>query len=110
MGLSALNDTLKEEIQHLKVLTGQTIPNDGPMMNFLRPVSATPNSSPEAAAAAVAAPVFTASTTPVSAVTTSAATTAAGVALTTIACFNAFSKPEREQFRCQPFIKGLIAE
>ncbi|XAR54536.1 hypothetical protein NMG60_11029710 [Bertholletia excelsa] len=32
----ALNDALKEEIQHLKVLTGQTIPNGGgPMMNFL---------------------------------------------------------------------------
>ncbi|CAL5363195.1 unnamed protein product [Camellia sinensis] len=30
----SLNDALKEEIQHLKVLTGQTIPNDGPMMNF----------------------------------------------------------------------------
>ncbi|XP_057958074.1 probable transcription factor PosF21 [Malania oleifera] len=30
----ALNDALKEEIQHLKVLTGQTIPNGGPMMNF----------------------------------------------------------------------------
>ncbi|XP_011037122.1 PREDICTED: probable transcription factor PosF21 isoform X1 [Populus euphratica] len=29
----ALNDALKEEIQHLKVLTGQT-PNGGPMMNF----------------------------------------------------------------------------
>ncbi|KAL3507077.1 hypothetical protein ACH5RR_032459 [Cinchona calisaya] len=29
----ALNDALKEEIQHLKVLTGQ-IPNGGPMMNF----------------------------------------------------------------------------
>ncbi|CAJ2661026.1 unnamed protein product [Trifolium pratense] len=31
----ALNDALKEEIQHLKVLTGQAIPpNGGPMMNF----------------------------------------------------------------------------
>ncbi|GAV64315.1 bZIP_1 domain-containing protein [Cephalotus follicularis] len=30
----ALNDALKEEIQHLKVLTGQSIPNGGPMMNF----------------------------------------------------------------------------
>ncbi|KAK9287948.1 hypothetical protein L1049_016393 [Liquidambar formosana] len=30
----ALNDALKEEIQHLKVLTGQTIPNGGPMMNY----------------------------------------------------------------------------
>ncbi|KAG5226397.1 transcription factor PosF [Salix suchowensis] len=29
----ALNDALKEEIQHLKVLTGQ-MPNGGPMMNF----------------------------------------------------------------------------
>ncbi|CAK7322644.1 unnamed protein product [Dovyalis caffra] len=29
----ALNDALKEEIQHLKVLTGQ-VPNGGPMMNF----------------------------------------------------------------------------
>lgn len=29
----ALNDALKEEIQHLKVLTGQ-IPNGGPMMNY----------------------------------------------------------------------------
>jgi hypothetical protein len=29
----ALNDALKEEIQHLKVLTGQT-PNGGPMMNY----------------------------------------------------------------------------
>lgn len=29
----ALNDALKEEIQHLKVLTGQ-IPNGGPIMNF----------------------------------------------------------------------------
>lgn len=32
--LTALNDALKEEIQHLKVLTGQAIPNGGPMMNF----------------------------------------------------------------------------
>ncbi|KAL0377136.1 UNVERIFIED_CONTAM: putative transcription factor PosF21 [Sesamum calycinum] len=30
----ALNDALKEEIQHLKVLTGQTIANGGAMMNF----------------------------------------------------------------------------
>lgn len=30
----ALNEALKEEIQHLKVLTGQGIPNGGPMMNF----------------------------------------------------------------------------
>lgn len=30
----ALNDALKEEIQHLKVLTGQAMPNGGPMMNF----------------------------------------------------------------------------
>lgn len=30
----ALNDALKEEIQHLKVLTGQTMPNGAPMMNF----------------------------------------------------------------------------
>ncbi|XP_059298916.1 probable transcription factor PosF21 [Lycium ferocissimum] len=30
----ALNDALKEEIQHLKVLTGQGIANGGPMMNF----------------------------------------------------------------------------
>ncbi|KAF2300272.1 hypothetical protein P3X46_000502 [Hevea brasiliensis] len=30
----ALNDALKEEIQHLKVMTGQTMPNGGPMMNF----------------------------------------------------------------------------
>lgn len=30
----ALNDALKEEIQHLKVLTGQPMPNGGPMMNF----------------------------------------------------------------------------
>ncbi|KAJ7980680.1 BZIP transcription factor [Quillaja saponaria] len=30
----ALNDTLKEEIQHLKVLTGQTMPNGGPIMNY----------------------------------------------------------------------------
>ncbi|GFY81360.1 Basic-leucine zipper (bZIP) transcription factor family protein [Actinidia rufa] len=29
-----LNDALKEEIQHLKILTGQAIPNGGPMMNF----------------------------------------------------------------------------
>ncbi|KAF5742745.1 hypothetical protein HS088_TW09G00805 [Tripterygium wilfordii] len=30
----ALNDALKEEIQHLKLLTGQAIANGGPMMNF----------------------------------------------------------------------------
>ncbi|XVF65622.1 hypothetical protein PTKIN_Ptkin09bG0263900 [Pterospermum kingtungense] len=30
----ALNDALKEEIQHLKVLTVQSMPNGGPMMNF----------------------------------------------------------------------------
>ncbi|KAI4334629.1 hypothetical protein L6164_019294 [Bauhinia variegata] len=30
----ALNDALKEEIQHLKVLTGQAMPNGGPTMNF----------------------------------------------------------------------------
>lgn len=30
----ALNDALKEEIQHLKVLTGQAMPNGGSMMNF----------------------------------------------------------------------------
>ncbi|XP_009605235.1 putative transcription factor PosF21 [Nicotiana tabacum] len=30
----ALNDALKEEIQHLKVLTNQGIANAGPMMNF----------------------------------------------------------------------------
>ncbi|CAA0839365.1 Basic-leucine zipper (bZIP) transcription factor family protein [Striga hermonthica] len=30
----ALNDALKEEIQHLKVLTGQTMTNGGAMMNF----------------------------------------------------------------------------
>lgn len=30
----ALNEALKEEIQHLKVLTGQAIPNGGPMMNY----------------------------------------------------------------------------
>ncbi|KAM7465276.1 hypothetical protein LguiB_012838 [Lonicera macranthoides] len=34
----ALNEALKEEIQHLKVVTGQTLPNGGPMMNF-RPTS-----------------------------------------------------------------------
>ncbi|PPS01602.1 hypothetical protein GOBAR_AA19055 [Gossypium barbadense] len=32
--LIALNDALKEEIQHLKVLTAQPMPNGGPMMNF----------------------------------------------------------------------------
>lgn len=32
--LVALNDALKEEIQHLKLLTGQNIANGGPMMNF----------------------------------------------------------------------------
>ncbi|KAG6663868.1 probable transcription factor PosF21 isoform X1 [Carya illinoinensis] len=31
----ALNDSLKGEIQHFKVLTGQAMPNGGPMMNFL---------------------------------------------------------------------------
>uniref|UniRef100_A0A2P2M9A7 Uncharacterized protein MANES_04G039500 n=1 Tax=Rhizophora mucronata TaxID=61149 RepID=A0A2P2M9A7_RHIMU len=30
----ALNDALKEEIQHLKLMTGQAMPNGGPMMNF----------------------------------------------------------------------------
>ncbi|XP_015867591.1 probable transcription factor PosF21 [Ziziphus jujuba] len=30
----ALNDALKEEIQHLKVLTGQSMANGGPMMNY----------------------------------------------------------------------------
>ncbi|KAB2622898.1 transcription factor PosF21 [Pyrus ussuriensis x Pyrus communis] len=30
----ALNDALKEEIQHLKVMTGQAMPNGGPMMNY----------------------------------------------------------------------------
>ncbi|XP_030470331.1 probable transcription factor PosF21 [Syzygium oleosum] len=30
----ALNEALKEEIQHLKVLTGQAMPNGGPMMNY----------------------------------------------------------------------------
>ncbi|XP_010046685.2 probable transcription factor PosF21 isoform X2 [Eucalyptus grandis] len=30
----ALNEALKEEIQHLKVLTGQSMPNGGPMMNY----------------------------------------------------------------------------
>lgn len=30
----AMNEATKEEIQHLKVLTGQAIPNGGPMMNF----------------------------------------------------------------------------
>ncbi|GMH18204.1 hypothetical protein Nepgr_020045 [Nepenthes gracilis] len=30
----ALNDTLKEEIHHLKILTGQTNLNGGPMMKF----------------------------------------------------------------------------
>ncbi|XWS35294.1 hypothetical protein CRYUN_Cryun21dG0113700 [Craigia yunnanensis] len=30
----ALNNALKEEIQHLKVLTGQSMPNGGPMMNY----------------------------------------------------------------------------
>jgi len=32
--LAALNDTLKEEIQHLKMLTGQPVSNGGPMMSF----------------------------------------------------------------------------
>ncbi|GAB2265648.1 Probable transcription factor PosF21 [Dionaea muscipula] len=30
----ALNDALKEEIQHLKLLTGQAMANGGPVMNF----------------------------------------------------------------------------
>ncbi|KAK4750341.1 hypothetical protein SAY87_027790 [Trapa incisa] len=30
----ALNEAMKEEIQHLKVLTGQSLPNGSPMMNF----------------------------------------------------------------------------
>ncbi|CAM8981984.1 unnamed protein product [Rhodiola kirilowii] len=30
----ALNEGLKDEIQHMKVLTGQTMSNGGPMMNF----------------------------------------------------------------------------
>ncbi|XP_071736273.1 probable transcription factor PosF21 [Rutidosis leptorrhynchoides] len=30
----ALNDALKEEIQHLKAITGQNLANSGPMMNF----------------------------------------------------------------------------
>ncbi|KAM1249114.1 hypothetical protein ACFX2G_032513 [Malus domestica] len=30
----ALNNALKEEIQHLKVMTGQAMPNGGPMMNY----------------------------------------------------------------------------
>lgn len=30
----ALNDALKEEIQHLKAVTGQNLANGGPMMNF----------------------------------------------------------------------------
>ncbi|CAN6552194.1 unnamed protein product [Malus baccata var. baccata] len=30
----ALNDALKEEIQHLKVVTVQAMPNGGPMMNY----------------------------------------------------------------------------
>ncbi|MBA0827562.1 hypothetical protein Goarm_012334 [Gossypium armourianum] len=30
----ALNEALKDEIQHLKVLTGQSIPNGGPMINY----------------------------------------------------------------------------
>ncbi|XLR34251.1 hypothetical protein S83_062151 [Arachis hypogaea] len=30
----ALNDALKEEIQHLRVLTGQALPNGGAPMNF----------------------------------------------------------------------------
>ncbi|KAM1249115.1 hypothetical protein ACFX2G_032513 [Malus domestica] len=29
-----LNNALKEEIQHLKVMTGQAMPNGGPMMNY----------------------------------------------------------------------------
>lgn len=31
---AALNEALKEEIQHLKVLTGQAMPNGGPMLTF----------------------------------------------------------------------------
>lgn len=31
---AALNDALKEEIQHLKVLTGQAMQNGGPMMSY----------------------------------------------------------------------------
>lgn len=31
---AALNEALKEEIQHLKMVTGQAISNGGPMMNF----------------------------------------------------------------------------
>lgn len=34
LAMTALNDALKEEIQHLKMLTGQAIPNGGPMMNY----------------------------------------------------------------------------
>ncbi|XP_022878918.1 probable transcription factor PosF21 isoform X1 [Olea europaea var. sylvestris] len=30
----ALNDALKDEVQHLKVLTGQAMPNSGPMLTF----------------------------------------------------------------------------
>lgn len=30
----ALNEALKEEIQHLKLVTGQALSNGGPMMNF----------------------------------------------------------------------------
>ncbi|KAK4784020.1 hypothetical protein SAY86_018388 [Trapa natans] len=30
----ALNDALKEEIQHLKLMTGQAMPNGGPVVNF----------------------------------------------------------------------------
>ncbi|CAI9762886.1 unnamed protein product [Fraxinus pennsylvanica] len=30
----ALNDAMKDEIQHLKVLTGQVTPNSGPMLTF----------------------------------------------------------------------------
>ncbi|KAE8712331.1 putative transcription factor PosF21 [Hibiscus syriacus] len=30
----ALNDALKDEIQHMKVLTGQSMPNGGQMMNY----------------------------------------------------------------------------
>lgn len=32
--MTALNDALKEEIHHLKMLTGQSVPNGGPMMNY----------------------------------------------------------------------------
>jgi hypothetical protein len=41
-----LNDALKEEIQHLKVLTGQAIATGGPMMNFGAPSPFGPNVQP----------------------------------------------------------------